>query len=296
MRTFKTGLAVLAAILVADALGQTEYFVLIFTALVSVESTVYFSLSNGLSRFSANAFGALIALFMAYTGLPIIVTVPAAIILLILLNNRFVRQESIATAAAIMIIILLDKTISPEAILFIRLRDTLIGMMIGTAINGLIFPPKLNIQLHRAAKALSVETKAMIEQIYLYRVTEDLEEYRHKLAILNSAIQNVRHEIGVKKDLSDPELKKYGELLLLYQKIAIYSENLSLMDASTRVTRQNQTDLTRIFGHEDVIDEPWQEADITKEEVIYNYTLEKMISALRSLHIMEKALSLTDPQ
>lgn len=72
-RTLKTGLAVLIAILVADLMGQKDYFVLVFTALVSVESTIHDSYSNGVSRFAANAFGALIALFMSYTGLPAIV-------------------------------------------------------------------------------------------------------------------------------------------------------------------------------------------------------------------------------
>lgn len=291
-RTLKTGLAVLIAILVADLMGQKDYFVLVFTALVSVESTIHDSYSNGVSRFAANAFGALIALFMSYTGLPVIVTVPLAIILLILINNKFVHISTISTAAAIMIIILFDKSMRPETIMLIRLKDTLIGSLIGTGINLLIFPPKLYGRLKENMKALSVETHAIVEKIYLYGIMDDLEEYRQKIGNIAQDVRAIRNEKGMTKELSDPELKKLSDLIFRYQKIAIYAENLSLMDKNSRVTGENKKQLIKLFGLSEVIGDFWDESEITKDEVIYNFILGKLIKNLKINEEAEKELKI----
>ncbi len=294
MRTLKTGLTVFVAALIAQMINPQDQFVLLFTSLIALESSVASSFENGLKRIAATIIGAFSAILLMATGLPLPVTAGLSVMLLIIVANRLGQAGSIGISGSVTILILLNGYAgqNPYFFTYIRLRDTIIAIVLALVINLLIFPPKASKRIQNQERILFTETLALVEKIYLYRISDDLEEYRDQVRQLASDIHLAESELGIVRSVGDKRLALYKKLLGNYQKIYIYSENLSLMGRHMRVTDENQRQLTDLFGHEEILETEWDEGSMTREEVIYNYTLSRLISSLGDINRLEKELVL----
>lgn len=289
MRTFKTGLTVFLAALVAQWINPEDQFVLLFTALIALESHVASSFEIGLKRIAATVVGSLSAIFLYYSGLPLPVAVGLAVMLLIIVANRLGQIGSIGVSGSVTILVLLNGFAgeNPYLISLIRMRDTSIAVGIALAVNFLVFPPKPSKRIQNQEKQLYDTTLALVEKIYLYRVYDDLEDYRLEIQNLAKDIHRAETEIGLVESIGDKRLILDKKLLSHYQKIYIYSENLSLMGKEMRVTDANQKELTDLYGHEELFERIWDEKEMSREEVIYNYILKRLIANLKEIQVIE---------
>lgn len=293
LRTLKTGLTVFLAALIAQYINPGDQFVLLFTALIALESSVSSSFENGSKRVAATIIGAFSAILLMATGLPLPVTAGLSVMLLIIVANRLGQTGSIGISGSVTILILLNGYAGqdPYFFTFVRLRDTVIAVTLALIVNLLIFPPKASKRIREQERLVYRETLAMIEKIYLYRVSDNLDEYRHQVRQLASDVHLAESELGIVRSVGDKRLAIYKKLLAAYQKIYIYSENLSLMGREMRVTDANQKELTDLFGHEEVLENEWDETTMTREEVIYNYTLMRLIANLKDIKGLEADLA-----
>ncbi|KAF5061830.1 Aromatic acid exporter family member 1 [anaerobic digester metagenome] len=293
MRTLKTGLTVFLAGLVAQAINPQDQFVLLFTAVIALESSVASSFEIGMKRVAATIIGAFSAILLYSSGLPLPVSAALSVMLLIIVANRLGQTGSIGISGSVTILILLNGYAgqNPYFFTYIRLRDTILAVALALIVNLLIFPPRAAKRIRRQEQLLYDNTLAMVEKIYLYRVADNLEDYRSEVQQLASDVQTAATELGIVKSIEDKRLAVYKKLLSTYQKIYIYSENLALMGKDMRVTDANQKQLTDLFGHEEVLEAEWNEEDITRNEVIYNYTLDRLISNLKEIKAYEQQLS-----
>lgn len=292
MRTLKTGLTVLLAALAAQMINPDDQFVLLFTALIALENTVASSFENGMKRIAATIIGAISAILLVYTGLPLPIAAGLAVMLLIIAANRLEQTGSIGMSASVTILILLNGYAGQNPYFFtlIRLRDTFIAVMLAVLVNLIIFPPRASRRIRERSRSLYDYTLALIEKIYLYGIGDNLNEYRDKIQELVKDIQLAEEELGIVKSVEDQRLAIFKKLIPEYQKIYIYAENLSLMGSDLRVTQANQDQLTEYFSHEEMLDPPWDEDVMTKEEVIYNYTLQRLITSLETVRVLEQTL------
>lgn len=292
MRTFKTGLTVTLAALVAQIINPDDQFVLLFTALIALESHLASSFENGMKRIAATIIGSLSAIFLYYSGLPLPVAAGLAVMLLIIVANRLGLTGSIGISGSVTILVLLNgyAGVNPYMITLIRLRDTLIGVALALTVNLLLFPPKASQRIKEQESLIYENTLAMVEKIYLYRISDNLEEYRTEVQQLATHIHMAETELGIVKSIEDKRLAVYKKLLSHYQKVYIYSENLSLMGKAMRVTDANQKELTDLYGHDEVFEDEWDETLMTREEVIYNYTLSRLIANLKEIRSMVNEL------
>ena len=289
MRTFKTGLTVFLAALVAQWINPEDQFVLLFTALIALESHVASSFQIGLKRVAATVIGSLSAIFLYYSGLPLPVAAGLAVMLLIIVANRLGQIGSIGVSGSVTILVLLNGFAgeNPYLISLIRMRDTSIAVVIALAVNFLVFPPKPSKRIQNQEKQLYETTLALVEKIYLYRMYDDLEDYRLEIQHLAKDIHRAETEIGLVESIGDKRLILDKKLLSHYQKINIYSENLSLKGKEMRVTDANQKELTDLYGHEELFERIWDEKTMSREEVIYNYILKRLIANLKDIQMIE---------
>lgn len=285
MRTLKTGLTVFLAALIARVINPDDQFVILFTSLIALESTVSSSFENGWKRIVASIVGAVVANILVFSALPFEVAAALAIMLLIIVSNRLGQSGSIGVAGSVTILILLSgySGADPAQYSLIRIRDTVIAIALAGMVNLLIFPPKASKRIRELEKTLYGETLAMVEKIYLYRVGDNLEEYRKAIDKLEEEVREAGSELGIVKSLESPKLKLYKKLIAAYQAIYIYSENLSLMGQDMRATDANLNELTAMFAHEKVLDNNWDETTMTNDEAIYNNTLNRLILELKKL-------------
>ncbi|GEM_PF-3584024 len=283
LRTLKTGITVFLAVLLADWLAPGESFVIIFTSIVALENTVTDSYQSGLKRLINTAVGAVIAILMMYTGLPKEFTIPVAVMALIIVSNRVGLKGSVGISGAVLIIIMLATDRHPVMYSLVRLRDTSIGIATAVLVNMLIFPPKLKNRLMETLNQLKEERDILINKVFLYRVGDDFDKMRTLINLFSREINQLKDEMGFKRSVTDPELLIYRQLLMAYEKIYIYCENLSFMSHDIKITEENRKDIEEILKKEIVAGAKDESENETREEVIYNYTLEKIIKNIRHI-------------
>ncbi len=297
LRTLKTGITVFLAVLLADWLAPGESFVIIFTSIVALENTVTDSYQSGLKRLINTAVGAVIAILMMYTGLPKEFTIPVAVMALIIVSNRVGLKGSVGISGAVLIIIMLATDRHPVMYSLVRLRDTSIGIATAVLVNMLIFPPKLKNRLMETLNQLKEERDILINKVFLYRVGDDFDKMRTLINLFSREINQLKDEMGFKRSVTDPELLIYRQLLMAYEKIYIYCENLSFMSHDIKITEENRKDIEEILKKEIVADAKDESENETREEVIYNYTLEKIIKNIRHIESYTRQLEdLTNTQ
>lgn len=283
MRIFKTCLTVFLAAMVAQYINPDNQFVILYTSLIAMETTLSSSVEIGIKRVVGTVVGAIVANALIYTAMPLPLALPIAVLVLIVISNKLKLQGSVGISGSVMILILLAGYAgdSPWIYTFDRLRDTVIAISLSVIVNLLIFRPKVTEQVELQERKLHDETLTMVEQVYLYRVADNLEGYRREVQKLSESINRAAAE--VRRADNKARLDTYRKLVKVYQAIYIYSENLSLMGQDMRVTDANQKVLTDMFGHEELLEIEWDESEMTQNEVIYNYTLERLIQSLKKL-------------
>jgi len=156
MRVVKTAAAVMICMLIALFFGGWESkTITTVSAIVTIRPTQGESVHTGIFRmlgtFIGGALGVLtviIGLFLPfYTDGLFVIVIPLMLIVNLYICNILNMQDSCAISCIVTIIVAshvaLDATVS-EALIFtvLRLRDTLIGVIIGTGMN--ILPEKLS--------------------------------------------------------------------------------------------------------------------------------------------------------
>ncbi len=292
MRIFKTGLTVFLAAIVAQYINPENQFVILYTSLIAMETSLSSSVELGVKRVIGTVMGALVANILIYTAIPFTLALPISVILLIIVSNRLDLAGSVGISGSVMILILLAGYAgdNPWIYTFDRLRDTVVAIALSVAVNLLVFRPKVTAQLEVLERKLYESTLAMVEQIYLYRIADDLENYRKSVQKYAEGINRAAAE--ARSEENKGKLDVYRKLIKTYQTIYIYSENLSLMGQDMRVTDANQKAITDLFGHEELLEREWDEAEMTQEEVIYNYTLDRLIRNLTTLKDLGKELGI----
>jgi uncharacterized membrane protein YccC len=133
--------AVIAWLLAVKAFGLAQPFLAPWAALLVVHPTVYRTLKRGLQQAGAAVLGVLLA-FAAGTTLGVNAAALAIVLVAALAVGltRPLRAES-TTAAATALVVLLTGYSDDAGMVFTRLLDTGIGIVIGLLVNLAVWPP-----------------------------------------------------------------------------------------------------------------------------------------------------------
>ena len=151
----KTAVAAVAAWVVASQVLQLpQAFLAPWSALLVVHSTVYRTFSRGLQQVTGAVLGVLLA--WAVGNLLGLSTVAVSVLLvagLVVGSLRWFRDESTAVAATGLIVLTTGFS-TRDTLLLDRLLDTSVGIVIGLAVNLLVWPPLRDYAAARAIDAI----------------------------------------------------------------------------------------------------------------------------------------------
>jgi len=220
-RVWKTGVAVMVALVVCQELNLPSQYLAVIAAMVSIKSSVSQSLLHAVHRSAATVIGGVIGVSMVLLWEPNPVTVGLAIILSILICLQLKMDEAIILTGISVAAVMLG---SGESYILIyageRLLVTLIGLFSGTAINLAFSPPQQENLLQQELDRLN----RMLKYFYLYIsqrffdsssycqvADEKTEEIRCQFEEVRKIFFDLKEEIGYLSSLD--KIKMYEKII-----------------------------------------------------------------------------------
>ncbi len=141
-RTLKTALAVVISLYIGSLLQLETPLFAGFSAVIVMQASVYDSFRVAKDRMLATITGALVALLFVYLQFDNYFAIAMGIVIVIWINTNFKWKNSVALGCITFLIIVINEGGENELLYaFHRSLDTLIGLVVGTSVNLLIFPP-----------------------------------------------------------------------------------------------------------------------------------------------------------
>ena len=247
LRTAKTAVAVLLAMLLVDRLG-TSSSKLIFAmlgALNAVQPTFNESLESCLTQIVGVFLGAVAGWLLMLTGLhPILASCIGIIFVLILYNGLKIRYSA-GLACIIVVSMCLDGETRPFTYALTRIWDTAIGLAVGMAVNTLIFPYDNSRRIRGLIRSLDKDVLRFLEEIFdgdeilpdPHSLSRKLRDIEDQLAIFS----NQKLLLSLRRQKKD--LERYHLCEEKAQELTARLQILSLAGKPGRLNEENRQKL-----------------------------------------------------
>lgn len=168
LRTVKTAVAVILAMVIVDAYGTTTSKIIfaMLGAMAAVEPTFTESLASCLTQVVGVLLGAAAGVLLTALRLPPLVATGIGIVFIITLYNTLHIRYHPSLACLIVVIICTTDDIAPFSYALTRIWDTAIGMGVGLAINTLVFPYDNSNQIRCLMESLDGELLRFLENLF----------------------------------------------------------------------------------------------------------------------------------
>jgi len=282
LRTVKTAVAVIIAMLVVDLLGTTDSK-LIFAmlgAMAAVQPTFKESVEAFLSQIIGVIFGAIAGILLLALRMPPLVTTGIGIILVITLYNILRIRYSPSLPCFILVMLCTTPDVQPLMYALGRIWDTAIGLAIGMLVNMLIFPYDNSRQIRKTAESLDVTLLAFLEDMF------DGDEFLPDVAEMTRQIDTMAHQLKTFSAQKLPtrlrrqkeELEKYRLCEQKARKLLAHMEVLCSVASVGQLTKDNYGKLVACGA--DIRDTRVTET-VTEIDIVTNYHLSRIL-CLRS--------------
>ena len=282
LRTVKTAVAVIIAMLVVDLLGTTDSK-LIFAmlgAMAAVQPTFKESVEAFLSQIIGVIFGAIAGILLLALRMPPLVTTGIGIILVITLYNILRIRYSPSLPCFILVMLCTTPDVQPLMYALGRIWDTAIGLAIGMLVNMLIFPYDNSRQIRKTAESLDVTLLAFLEDMF------DGDEFLPDVAEMTRQIDTMAHQLKTFSAQKLPtrlrrqkeELEKYRLCEQKARKLLAHMEVLCSVASVGQLTKENYDKLVACGA--DIRDTRVTET-VTEIDIVTNYHLSRIL-CLRS--------------
>lgn len=168
LRTLKTAIAVIAAMVVVDFYGATtsKLIFAMLGAMTAVQPTFKESWEASIAQIVGVLFGAVAGIGLLALPLPPLVLTGIGIILVITLYNALRIRFSPSLPCFIVVMLCVSPDVVPLEYALGRIWDTAIGLFIGLLINTLIFPYDNSRQIRSTAESLDKELIRFLEDMF----------------------------------------------------------------------------------------------------------------------------------
>lgn len=284
MRTIKTALVVIISYIVSSLINEELSFALIYAAVICVETSVVSSVKIGYNRVLGTVIGGVIGLIMNYVPLYGAITMAIGVIITIMFTNLLNIKKATGIAITLVVIIIIgSRDTSPAVYAMQRTLDTIIGIVIATIVNMVIYPPDQMRMVRESFEHYKHSAKEVISEVILYGIdnglstlTKDLDDFKEKYNSLSKELKILK-----KYDMEDYDY--YTQMMESAEKVLIYTEAISLSDQDVKMTADNHHKLTKILARDMKQTEFVDLDSSTREDMIFNYNLAKLISAMEKI-------------
>lgn len=168
LRTMKTAIAILAALIIVDYLGATgdKLIFAMLGAMSVVQPTYKASVEACLTQIIGVSMGALFSVLL--TALPIssLTAIGIGVIGIITIYNMFHIKLSPSLPCFILVMICISENMRPIPYALGRIWDTAIGLGVGMLINMLIFPYDNSRQIRSTMESLDKDLIHFLEELF----------------------------------------------------------------------------------------------------------------------------------
>ncbi len=168
LRTIKTAVAVIIAMLIVDAYGAStsKLIFAMLGAMAAVQPTFKESLESCLTQIIGVLFGALMGVVLLMLPISSLAATGIGIVLVITLYNLLHIRFSPSLPCFIVVMLCTTPGIRPMIYALDRIWDTAIGLGVGMLINTLIFPYDNSRQIRSTVESLDREVIAFLEDMF----------------------------------------------------------------------------------------------------------------------------------
>lgn len=244
LRTIKTALAIIAAMVIADQFGGTadKLIFAMLGAMSVVEPTFKESVEACLSQIIGVCTGAAISVLLMALPIGVLTATGAGVIAIIVLYNGLRIRISPSLPCFIMVMICTSGSINPVLYALGRIWDTAIGLGVGMAINMLVFPYDNSRQIRSTMEGLDRDLTAFLEEVFDGGgAPPDPERLTEKIAALHkqtSGFANQRLVLHLRRQRRELErLQRCGRKA---RELAVHLAVLGHMESPGRLNESNR--------------------------------------------------------
>lgn len=290
LRTIKTTVAVILAIIIVEALGTTDSK-LIFAmlgAMAAVQPTFKESLESCLSQIIGVLFGAVCGILLILLKLPSLVAIGIGIILVITLYN--VLQIRYSPSLPCFILVLLCTTPDAQPIVYAagRIWDTTIGLAVGVLINMLVFPYDNSKKIRQTVYSLNTELIVFLENLFDGDdVYPDTKKMRRAIAVFEQQLNifsNQRLLLKLRRQNRELEIFKACE-----EKACALISQMEVMCTMGRPGRLNDENRRRLNACGANISDTRPLDSVLERDVVTNYHVGQILTLRQELlNVLER--------
>ena len=284
LRTVKTAVAVIVAMLIVEALGTTDSK-LIFAmlgAMAAVQPTFRDSVESCLTQIVGVLFGAVAGVLLRFLPGPDLVAVGIGIILVITLYNTLRIRYSPSLPCFVVVLLCTTPDIQPFAYALGRIWDTAIGLAVGMIINTLLFPYDNSRRIRATAESLDKVLIQFLED--LFDGDESLpqaNEMRRTIDSMDRELQLFANQkLILRLRRQKQELEVFRECEDKARELVARMEVLSQMGRPGRLSGENRRRLLACGA--DIRDERPLDS-VLERDVVTNYHVSQILKLRREL-------------
>lgn len=284
LRTVKTAVAVVAAMLVVELYGATTSK-LIF-AMLGAMSTIMPSFKESLeaciSQVIGVVFGALMGVLLLYLPISGLVACGIGIILVITLYNTLGIHYSPSLPCMIVVMLCTTPDIQPFTYAVGRIWDTAIGLAIGMAVNSLVFPYDNSSQIRATVESLDHEVIRFLED--MFDGDEELPDAAEMTATINAMARQLKtfsnQKLLMRLKRQQQEIENFKICEVKARELLARMEVLSHMGRPGRLDEENRRRLAACGA--DIRDMRPLDS-VMERDVVTNYHIRQILRLRREL-------------
>lgn len=284
LRTVKTAVAVMLAMVIVDSYGATtsKLIFAVLGAMDAVQPTFKASLKACRTQIVGVLMGALIGVMLLQLPINHVLAAGIGIVVVITLYNTLGIRFSPSLPCIIVVTMCTTPDIAPLTYAFGRIWDTMIGMSVGTVINMIVFPYDNSRQIRSTAESLDRELILFLEELFdgddvmpdEKKMTEQVNDMAHQLEIFSNQ-RLLLHRKRQEKELKSFEICA-GKAQELLARMAI----LSRMDTPGRLNEENRK-LLQACGAQIRDERPLD--NLQERDVVTNYHVAQILKLRQEL-------------
>ena len=284
LRTVKTAVAVVAAMLVVELYGATTSK-LIF-AMLGAMSTIMPSFKESLeaciSQVIGVVFGALMGVLLLYLPISGLVACGIGIILVITLYNTLGIHYSPSLPCMIVVMLCTTPDIQPFTYAVGRIWDTAIGLAIGMAVNSLVFPYDNSSQIRATVESLDHEVIRFLED--MFDGDEELPDAAEMTATINAMARQLKtfsnQKLLMRLKRQQQEIENFKICEVKARELLARMEVLSHMGRPGRLDEENRRRLAACGAD---IQDMRPLDSVMERDVVTNYHIRQILRLRREL-------------
>lgn len=289
MRIIKTVIAVVLTLEISKLLNINSPILAGIAAIMTMETSVSESFKTGKYRMYGTMLGGIIALIITQV-LPInFITTAIGLFVILYISKVLKWKDAVRMAMIVFLVIIIDYEDGYRfSYALNRTLDTFVGVIVGTAINYFIRPPKIEIKIDTLIENITNEVIENIRETVWGDEKPKLENLKSEIKYIEEYYETLKKDRKYKINKEEEDLTQYEYIFEIFQNIHSHFRVLNLLGKGKYIDKENKEMLENMFLE---TIPAFIKDEETELGIIYNYHLREILYELKSIKKIYKEIS-----